>query len=213
MVITSDHHTEFQSTRPSRGATTIILPPLCLLRKFQSTRPSRGATKACSSVQKSRSHISIHAPLAGRDSSLVYGVTLTLYFNPRAPRGARRGIAEQEFSILRFQSTRPSRGATMTSQSSMRATVGFQSTRPSRGATAAGDILIAKEAISIHAPLAGRDVAKKGRRDKDNPFQSTRPSRGATVGLEEDFEIAQHFNPRAPRGARLKGVLRATLSA
>ena len=57
--------------------------------------------------------VSIHAPLAGRDRSRVPGST----------------------SWSQFQSTRPSRGATMFCVRKTCWTPEFQSTRPSRGAT------------------------------------------------------------------------------
>ena len=55
----------------------------------------------------------------------------------------------------------------------------FQSTRPSRGATAHLGAVAHLDAVSIHAPLAGRDD-------------------GVTVL----FRQLPCFNPRAPRGAR-----------
>ena len=103
--------TEFQSTRPSRGATTPKAGTACApaisihaplagrdnrmldlesaLTEFQSTRPSRGATTpkagtACAPA------ISIHAPLAGRDSPVTRAAMAATNFNPRAPRGARQ---------------------------------------------------------------------------------------------------------------------------
>ena len=79
----------FQSTRPSRGATTPAGTSTNAIPAFQSTRPSRGATRphksgvagaknfnpraprgarlACSATAAAPSRISIHAPLAGRD--------------------------------------------------------------------------------------------------------------------------------------------------
>ena len=56
---------------------------------FQSTRPSRGATR------KKRADdvifmISIHAPLAGRDTIALKTSKTQKNFNPRAPRGARQ---------------------------------------------------------------------------------------------------------------------------
>ena len=56
--------------------------------KFQSTRPLRGATARVSIAVQALT-ISIHAPLAGRDASLASMSSLTSYFNPRAPCGAR----------------------------------------------------------------------------------------------------------------------------
>ena len=56
----------FQSTRPLRGATRHGRAPR-REEAFQSTRPLRGATFA-STVSTGARPISIHAPLAGRDS-------------------------------------------------------------------------------------------------------------------------------------------------
>ena len=56
--------------------------------------------------------------------------------------------------------------------------------------------------ISIHAPLAGRDAAGTTRKELEQYFNprapcGARPSK--TVNIYEDF----YFNPRAPCGARL----------
>ena len=147
-------------------------------------------------------HISIHAPLAGRDSCSSNCLFISSYFNPRAPRGARPPANLCWCSHWIFQSTRPSRGATY----------------PFRPWSSSSQ-------ISIHAPLAGRDFVLPTHRRSCHAFQSTRPSRGATDGCCGVFEnIAQfqstrpsrgatpttwrrpfwtrYFNPRAPRGAR-----------
>ena len=98
--------------------------------------------------------------------------------------------------------------------------------RAPRGARhAVRQILQVQSAISIHAPLAGRDASTTiegsinsifqstrpsrgatlyiyGDVEGDSQFQSTRPSRGATP-LENGFYPGRgNFNPRAPRGAR-----------
>ena len=82
------------------------------------------------------------------------------------------------------------------------ASAGFQSTRPSRGATALAPATRAQAKISIHAPLAGRDRGHRQfylRKDHFNP----RAPRGARLWeLKQRAEDAD-FNPRAPRGARL----------
>ena len=57
--------------------------------QFQSTRPIRGATRVGSYVYRFWD-ISIHAPHTGRDSLRMLQVYMTSYFNPRAPYGARR---------------------------------------------------------------------------------------------------------------------------
>ena len=63
----------------------MLSPPF----SFQSTRPLRGATPVCRS----------------RPPAFIY-------FNPRAPCGARPKFTGQNFAICGFQSTRPLRGAT-----------------------------------------------------------------------------------------------------
>ena len=78
----------FQSTRPLRGATTATAPELEDVL-FQSTRPLRGATAPAVAVEAPE-EISIHAPLAGRDTDVPAWAQDTVQnFNPRAPCGAR----------------------------------------------------------------------------------------------------------------------------
>ncbi len=78
---------------------------------FQSTRPARGATRGVGLVQHQQL-VSIHAPRAGRDAGRGRGRTSARSFNPRAPRGARRGLRGHYVGAGPFQSTRPARGAT-----------------------------------------------------------------------------------------------------
>ena len=171
-----DGISEFQSTRPLRGATSQSSGYLWDAG-FQSTRPLRGATPA-HRLRKA----------GGRD------------FNPRAPCGARLGDVNITRIDLLFQSTRPLRGAT-SGQYQARGPPSFQSTRPLRGATAICSGVIPNSVfqstrplrgatgplcdyrtdlrISIHAPLAGRDCVR------------------ARI-----LRIHNDFNPRAPCGAR-----------
>ena len=77
----------FQSTHPLRGAT------LCGSGsrehvEFQSTHPLRGAT-SITLTEPSAEAISIHAPLAGCDSSNGCKMYFDFYFNPRTPCGVR----------------------------------------------------------------------------------------------------------------------------
>ena len=214
---------EFQSTRPARGATpSRTIQSSALL--FQSTRPARGATFSCKSVfcpidisihapregrdvrpgsctvrrthfnpraprgarrqhrrqLKRRTKISIHAPREGRDatSALTCG-TSRRYFNPRAPRGARPRIREYYYSGREFQSTRPARGATFRSHSfSWYVWISIHAPREGRDRVEAFRVNVSN--ISIHAPREGRDY----------------------YGLVRRY-VLHHFNPRAPRGARL----------
>ncbi len=56
--------------------------------------------------------------------------------------------------------------------------------------------------ISIHAPHAGRDTDSLPTVLEKGEFQSTRPMRGATRCNLRQLEQREHFNPRAPCGAR-----------
>ena len=78
--------------------------------------------------------ISIRAPLGGRDKRPGARRTWTNNFNPRAPWGARPGLAGLASSLNKFQSARPLGGATNIQISG----------NPS-------------DEISIRAPLGGRD--------------------------------------------------------
>ena len=169
------------------------------LRKFQPTRPLRGATVAAAGTAQ-ECRISTHAPLAGRDISLVvhrvlHGISThaplagrdfvgefalgpQTYFNPRAPCGARP--ASQPFCGHEWP---------------------FQPTRPLRGATSRRRALQVCGRISTHAPLAGRDVSCTVPGWSSYPFQPTRPLRGATIGNQiGDAAIA--ISTHAPLAGR-----------
>ena len=102
--------TEFQSTRPIRGA-TVTGPRASQRLEFQSTRPIRGATPTRPRMWPF-SDISIHAPHTGRDRRPGGYVASRQDFNPRAPYGARQAALYDGHAALGFQSTRPIRGAT-----------------------------------------------------------------------------------------------------
>ena len=122
----------FQSTRPLRGATYRA----CIgtrIDPFQSTRPLRGATFAFRPVSRMR-----------------------LYFNPRAPCGARLGVVMCG---------------------------------------------VKRKTISIHAPLAGRDLTVRVGRITAVNFNPRAPC-GARLRRGRDISREEDFNPRAPCGAR-----------
>ena len=168
----------FQSTRPSRGETSIHLcqfqrnhdfNPLAprgarlyfarhdlSASRFQSTRPSRGETQL-HGITRRAAEISIHSPLAGRDCNMVRHWNHSINFNPLAPRGARRvSVCRRAACGSNFNPLAP-RGARRRPEQSPTFAETFQSTRPSRGETLQRRL----------RPWAGL-------------FQSTRPSRGET---------------------------------
>ena len=102
-----------------------------------------------------------------------------MYFNPRAPRGARRRSRAGIMPMTIFQSTCPARGTTQEQRLYAQHGRDFNPRAP-RGARLVYLVLaVLHRAISIHVPREGHD-------------------HGFTLPLE-DFT---NFNPRAPRGAR-----------
>ena len=101
--------------------------------------------------------ISIHSPLAGRDTGRVAGGQY-LYISIHSPLAGRDDNAEEAASSLGI----------------------FQSTRPSRGETRRVRQVLPDVYISIHSPLAGRDWTARRSCWAWQAFQSTRPSRGET---------------------------------
>ena len=147
-------------------------------RRFQSTHPARGATR-CTCASGGPSQISIHAPREGCDLVLAVLVAVSLYFNPRTPRGVRPW----------------SRGKSNSSKV-------FQSTHPARGATISLAILRGANSISIHAPREGCDALAAVLLPAI-PYFNPRTPRGvrrpATRGRSH---LGHDFNPRTPRGVR-----------
>ena len=213
---------KFQSTRPLRGATVVALP-LAGSWRFQSTRPLRGATlmapvenvvetnfnprAPCGARRRLYPRgpvavsISIHAPLAGRDLMRIRIDRITDHFNPRAPCGARRQSGRPLRTWTTFQSTRPLRGATMSLCCHCHIAL-FQSTRPLRGATVGASQTFCGAMISIHAPLAGRDIEDSINHRFRLVFQSTRPLRGATEDILAHATHLPEFQSTRPlRGA------------
>ena len=125
-------------------------------RTFQSTRPVWGATINAVFLDKFRV-ISIHAPRMGRD--VLWGAKwgAKIYFNPRAPYGARPHASYLCGVIGRFQSTRPVWGAT-------------QAPRRWQGQ---------RRHFNPRAPYGARQSVSKNFAG-GGEFQSTRPVWGAT---------------------------------
>ena len=172
----------FQPTRPLRGATDITTSkqksrristhaPLagrdCGIRNRIRQRINFNPRAPCGARPNrvfnpcNSSNISTHAPLAGRDVSSDLYLTTFLNFNPRAPCGARQNQKRRQKDFIKFQPTRPLRGATL-----------------ARGA------VIPPNKISTHAPLAGRDSRRRSRRRLPAHFNPRAPCGARRSGLE-----------------------------
>ena len=157
-----------------------------LLRQSQISihAPREGGDRSSSSGHRTRI-ISIHAPREGGDPSGEKIDGLLQDFNPRPPRGGRPPTIfspsdrpmisihapreggdsksiRKPAPTLRFQSTPPARGATIT-LSIVFLILGFQSTPPARGATLISELKRRFIIISIHAPREGGDSRRQYR--------------------------------------------------
>ena len=100
---------EFQSTRPVRGATRPGFPRYV---RHQISIHAPRAGRDADQLQKlqNKLDISIHAPRAGRDRRSSRPRPSSLYFNPRAPCGARRGRRADAFRALHISIHAPRAG-------------------------------------------------------------------------------------------------------
>ena len=145
---------------------------------FQSTRPVWGATPPAAR-RASCTPISIHAPRVGRDFLRdAQGSRKNLYFNPRAPCGARPFAP-----VLTGEGYK------------------FQSTRPVWGATTNLPALVDLASISIHAPRVGRDIRHSSPPARRIYFNPRAPCGARPHGTPFHLSVS-YFNPRAPCGAR-----------
>ena len=168
---------KFQPTRPLRGATS-DKRQFVIDRPFQPTRPLRGATAA---------EIVMRVPVLFQPTRPLRGATLKAF-----------GTAS---SLLLFQPTRPLRGATCGHRISAGA-CRISTHAPLAGRDYSVNLIDRFPVISTHAPLAGRDSVKATANSAKALFQPTRPLRGATRRCGKYGKTNQHFNPRAPCGAR-----------
>ena len=167
-----------------------------------------------------------------------------MYFNPPAPCGTGRRASRNWDSAPIFQSTRPLRDGTMWAglltitlfifqstrplrdgtdmDSALRHFCQFQSTRPLRDGTDIRAWQLSEEVISIHPPLAGRDLIPGGQvstRSNFNPPAPCGTGRSHKSAFVKDLHISIHpplagrdieeelddgsgtyFNPPAPCG-------------
>ena len=147
-------------------------------QRFQSTRPVRGATTNNANPTCYRA-ISIHAPRTGRDLLDDINISWMIYFNPRAPCGARptMRLAMPATSNISIHAPR----------------AGRDRERHPHGRRL--------QWISIHAPRAGRDFIYEGRRARDKDFNPRAPC-GARPGVWEPSRSTVQISIHAPRAGR-----------
>ena len=133
---------------------TILISAAMLL--FQSTHPSRDATNGYRVIESITIGISIHASLAGCDHGNREHKRQGKISIHASIAGCDAADIGFNHASIAFQSTHPSRDATM-SFGTYAIAIPFQSTHPSRDATLAYFEDQTLLGISIHASLAGCD--------------------------------------------------------
>ena len=123
------------------------------------------------------------------------------YFNPRAPRGARRRVQLRQRETVRISIHAPLAGRDFHRWRSSPPTWGISIHAPLAGRDCILSSLHIGRIISIHAPLAGRDCAA-GNTARNMLHFNPRAPRGARHSPQRCHSPPLHFNPRAPRGAR-----------
>ena len=128
--------------------------------------------------------ISIHAPHAGSDGTGSSRGAGPANFNPRSPCGERRLVIIPGVVLVRFQSTLPMRGATVTNLGdAAKAKISIHA--PHAGSDQLREFYRRRRRISIHAPHAGSDPASASSDACVCRFQSTLPMRGATWHIRQ----------------------------
>ena len=181
--------------------------------KFQSTRPLRGATKMLTKNER-KTIISIHAPLAGCDQPTSSNTSHIFDFNPRTPCGVRQRLSVKPCCRRSYFNPRTPCGARLRYKPCSCPIWIISIHAPLAGRDLWFGIEIGRRlCISIHAPLAGRDGYAPIYARQNFEFQSTRPLRGATGVDCRELVGDGDFNPRAPCGARRRSTPRCLVSA
>ena len=151
---------------------------------------------------ESRNAVSIHAPRTGRDIDHHTGSTLRSSFNPRAPHGARRLRDLPQLLDLKFQSTRPARGATTSSYHCMPPLCRFNPRAP-HGARLdiTGYPRLATDRFNPRAPHGARPCSTV-ETGKPVCVSIHAPRTGRDLHSVQPLSLRASFNPRAPHGAR-----------
>ena len=191
----------FQSTRSARSATDIS-KYFYSIQHF-SIHALREERDDAQLLCAGRHSISIHALREERDSSMSRRTSVCTDFNPRAPRGARRGFSQKLRRVYEDFNPRAPRGARLCPSGRRSPARNFNPRAPRGARLHQREVWSRFNDISIHALREERDGMPSFYVQVGTQFQSTRSARSATRGCFRQCRGHQDFNPRAPRGARL----------
>ena len=197
--------TTFQSTRPVWGATTRTTGRACRHGQFQSTRPVWGATRAGSLSLSLSTYFNPRAPCGARRlARSVASIALIISIHaPRVGRDGDGGAYYQMKLLISIHAPRVGRDLEKRLHATNKLLV-FQSTRPVWGATrTTGHQDCGTDPISIHAPRVGRDFGLVISTLVTIYFNPRAPCGARPLAESQSYMESHNFNPRAPCGARL----------
>ena len=145
--------------------------------------------------------ISIHASLTGGDDRVPRVSWIAADFNPRLPHGRRLFDVERRLCVDNFNPRLP-HGRRRSWIAAWRFGIAFQSTPPSREATIYAADAAWGQAIFQSTPPSREATPLWLRRISAVLFQSTPPSREATGRARVHIHVHFNFNPRLPHGRR-----------
>ena len=151
---------------------------------FQSTHPSRGATRLTESSRLLRPNFNPRTPHGVRPQS-VPSTNPARYFNPRTPHGVRLVLKCAHLDTVKFQSTHPSRGATLNPDTKPDRFLYFNPRTPH-------GVRPFQQGLTVFADSNFNPRTPHGVRHSVGctsyymfKFQSTHPSRGATGSVRQ----------------------------
>ena len=163
----------------------------------------RGKRLCGNELERGGVRISIHASRGGSDQAQPEGVGVPKIFQSTLPAGEATQRSWRHCPAPQFQSTLPAGEATWQMMRRNSYWI-FQSTLPAGEATAQfmGDNT--GLGISIHASRGGSDNFALQDPESIVLFQSTLPAGEATSSYKKSYIFHDNFNPRFPRGKRLR---------
>ena len=167
--------------------------------QFQSPPSARRAT-AAALHDAEQLQISIHALREEGDGSSGMMTSLTIYFNPRPPRGGRP-IPMPSMETPGNFNPRPPRGGRPYRAAETMPSTKFQSTPSARRATRSATIWPSVRPNFNPRPPRGGRPRYPGVMRKFHYF-NPRPPRGGRPGFLPWTTKPNYFNPRPPRGGR-----------
>ena len=147
---------QFQSTCPARGTTYVMGLSSFRTFIFQSTCPARGTTEMFS-IEHLIKIFQSTCPARGTTANTEITPCELIYFNPRAPRGARPDYDKRIAELRKISIHVPREGHDFTVNALPFRSYAFQSTCPARGTTVPSNLVAFTGNISIHVPREGHD--------------------------------------------------------